>query len=189
MCVWQNNTYVHIHDQFCQHALWNLAAMVAWCVCVNEAAWCVDDAESQLARVQHGALIVPSFYRTHTHRCYAVMRLWRVLSQSVWLISVPVLFACFVCHIHFLVWQHPCTIKQQRPCSRMMGAWCMKTNNWSRRWHSASSWLSCLHTFGGGDAELGCRNAWWRSNEQMSRWCLQTCTCMFTECVCIKSPY
>lgn len=36
----QNNTYVHIHDQFCEHALWKLVAMVAGCVCLwSSLAW------------------------------------------------------------------------------------------------------------------------------------------------------
>lgn len=99
-----------------------------------------------------------------------MLRRHEIVESSVSMIDLRPCFIYLFC-LDFLVRQHPCTIKQ-RPCSRMMGAWCRKTNNWSRRWHSASSWLSCLHTFGDGDAELGCRNAWWRSNERMSAYTL-----------------
>lgn len=69
-------------------------------MCVNEAAWCVDDAESQLARVQHGALIVPSFYRTHTQMLCSHEIVESSLTGSM--IDLCPCFICLFCLPHAL---------------------------------------------------------------------------------------
>lgn len=100
VCFPPNNTYVHIHDWFCQHVLQNLAATVAGCVCQRSSLvwpWRWVTASKNSAR-SHDCTQLLQNTHIRTHRCCAGTRLWIVLSRSGWLISVPVLFAFFFFH-------------------------------------------------------------------------------------------